>query len=126
LEISQSDGSGTVTWQINNNTNDELEMTIAGDLTVSENGRIRVGTGNENSDDPHTLTISGNFTNNGSVKFFDDSDTELSETQYSNGNVYTNELQGNAVTVTFTGLEDMTVTCNGTTDFYRFVVNKGS
>lgn len=126
LSITQTGGVGTVTWQINDGTNDNHAITLTGDLTVSANGQIRVGTGNEGSTTQHSLTINGNITNNGSIKFYDDTDTELSEAQYTSGGVYTNELQGNAVSVTFSGVPNQTVTCNSQTDFYRFIVNKGT
>ncbi|MBX7124966.1 MAG: hypothetical protein K1X47_04675, partial [Cyclobacteriaceae bacterium] len=37
--------TGTVTWQINDATATQRTITLNGDLTVSSNGRIRVGTG---------------------------------------------------------------------------------
>lgn len=128
FDITQSAGSGTVTWQINDNSGVQRTMTISGDLTVSSGGQIRVGAGNEGtgSTQPHNLTLFGNLTNNGSIKFFDNTDSELQDSDYTSGNTYTNEIQGNAVAVTFSGLSDNTVSCNNTTDFYRLILDKGS
>src|SRR6185369_15340638 len=69
--------SGTVTWQINGDigapypvTNAQV-ITIAGDLTVSSNGKITAGTGRAGaSTTQHSLTLSGNLTNNGVIQFF--------------------------------------------------------
>lgn len=126
LKVEQTSGSGTVTWQINDGSANQRTMSIAGDLTISANGQIAVGTGNENSGAPHNLTIYGDLTNDGLIKFFDATDTELSEAQYTSGGALTNELQGNAVAVTFSGSTDNTVNCNNTTDFYRLILDKGT
>lgn len=127
-------GTGTVTWQINDGSGNQRSITLNGDLNVGANGRITVGTGNEASTTQHSLTMYGNIINNGIVKFYDPTDTELDEAYYGmsypvtggNPDLHRNELQGNAVTVTFAGTNNRTVTCNNTTDFYRFVVNKGT
>lgn len=127
LNVTQT-GGGTVTWQINDGTGAQREISIAGDLTVSSGGQIRVGTGNEGTGftNPHIITLNGDLTNNGSIKFFDATDNELQDADYTSGAVYTNELQGNAANVTFSGGVNQTVTCNSTTDFYRFIVDKGT
>jgi fibronectin-binding autotransporter adhesin len=124
LTISQTAGSGTVTWQINNTDDMQRNLVITGDLSVSASGLIRAGTGNE-AGTPHSLTIEGNLTNSGSIKFFDTTDSELLDSEY-NGSTLTNELQGNGVNVTFGGLTNSTITCNNQTDFYRFILNKGT
>lgn len=125
-------GAGTVNWQINNGSNTQRTITLNGDLMVAAGGRINVGTGNEASTAPHVLTMYGNISNDGIVKFYDATDTELAESDYglsyptAGVDLHRNELQGNAVTVTFAGTANQTVTCNNTTDFYRFVMNKGT
>lgn len=131
-------GTGTVGWQINDVSNAQRTIILNGDLNVGAGGRISVGgsnandnLGNENTTTPHSLTMYGNFTNNGIVKFFF-ADTELPEADYGltypapGQNIHRNELQGNAVTVTFSGVDSKTVTCNNKTDFYRLVLNKGT
>ncbi|HEY3403059.1 MAG TPA: T9SS type A sorting domain-containing protein [Ohtaekwangia sp.] len=132
-------GAGTVTWQINDNSPVQRTIILYSDLTVGANGRISVGTGNEgaegaNNANQHILNMYGNITNNGIIKFYDASDAELNETYYGisypivapNPDLHRNYLQGNAVTVNFLGTTNKTVTCNNVTDFYRFVVNKGT
>lgn len=126
FNITQTSGTGTVTWQINNNSSTQRSISLYSDLIVSSNGAIRAGTGNSGSSQQHNLTLYGNFTNNGSVKFFDSTDGQLQDGNYTSGSVYTNALKGNAVTVTFGGVSEQTITCNSQTDFYRFIVDKGT
>ncbi len=119
-------GSGTVTWQINDGSNNQRTLTLNGNLVVSSGGLITVGTGNSGAATPHVVSILGDFTNNGTVKFYDPIDATYSAANYSAGNVYTTGLRGNTAAVTFSGLTSNTVTCNGVTDFYRLVLNKGT
>ena len=117
--------AGTATWQINNGTANQRTITLSGNLTVGSGGRITVSTSGTAA--PHIMTMVGaNFTNSGIVKFFDTTDAQLEEADYTSGAVYTTALKGNAVNVTFTGVTDNTVTCNGVTDFYRLIMNKGT
>ncbi|MBI1768477.1 MAG: hypothetical protein HYR67_08895 [Bacteroidetes bacterium] len=118
--------TGTVTWQINDATNANRTITIAGDLTVSSNGKITAGTGNSGSATQHSLTLSGNLTNNGIIQFFDPTDATYSAANYTSGAVYTSALRGNAVKVTFSGTTSKTLTCNNQTDFYRLILDKGT
>ncbi|MBI3220628.1 MAG: T9SS type A sorting domain-containing protein [Bacteroidetes bacterium] len=115
---------GTATWQINNNTANTRAITLNGDLTLGTGGRITVSGGTAAT--PHTLSLTGNLTNNGIIQFYDATDAAFSNANYTSGAVYTTGLKGNAVNVTFSGAPDNTVTCNGVTDFYRFIVNKGT
>ncbi|HTJ48217.1 MAG TPA: hypothetical protein VL443_02105 [Cyclobacteriaceae bacterium] len=130
MDVTQSSGGGTVTWQINNATAANLTMSVAGDLTVSASGKITAGTGNSGSTTPHSLTLTGNFINNGTVQFLDPTDAVFASSLVTGAapaaSVYANVLKGNAVNVTFTGTNDQTITCNSQTDFYRFIVNKGT
>ncbi|HZY79894.1 MAG TPA: T9SS type A sorting domain-containing protein [Cyclobacteriaceae bacterium] len=127
-------GSGTVNWQINDASNNNRTIVLNGDLNVAAGGRINVGTGNEGAATPHSLSLYGNITNNGIIKFYDATDNELPEADYGviypipmgGSDLHRNELQGNAVTVTTLGTTNQTLTCNNTTDFYRLVLNKGS
>lgn len=129
-----SSSTGTVTWQINDNSNFNRTINIAGDLTVSANGKITVGTGNSGATTQHSLTLSGNLTNNGIIQFFDPLDGTFTTSRIPAGtglfypatSVYTAGLRGNAVDVTFVGTSNKTVTCNNQTDFYGFIVNKGT
>jgi fibronectin-binding autotransporter adhesin len=121
--------TGTVTWQINGNGgayNVQQVITIAGDVTVSNNGKITAGTGRAGaSATQHSLTLSGNLTNNGVIQFFDPTQAPFTGDPRTLA-VWTAALQGNAVNVTFSGANDAVVTCNGQTDFYRFILNKGT
>lgn len=134
FEISRT-GGGTVTWKINGDgapNNVQRTITLNDDLIVEQGGQVRVGTGNEDSGNPHNLTMYGNIINNGSIKFYDDTDNELNENDYGllyptvGIDLHRNETQGNAVNVTFAGPTNRTVTCNNTTDFYRLILNKGT
>lgn len=126
LNVTQSSGGGTVTWQINNATNTQRTISISGDVTVSASGRIRVGTGNSGATTPHSVTLLGNLINNGSIKFFDDTDATYSDANYTSGATWTSALRGNTCAVTFSGTTDNTLTLNNQTDFYRLVLNKGT
>ena len=119
LTITQGD------LQINDNAaTTKLTIDIQGDLTVAANGEISVGTGNIGVPTApsnyhttfHRLDLYGNFTNNGTVNF-------SNLTGYDFGTFPTN---GDAVTVRFTGQSDNTLTCNSTTNFYDFMVDKGT
>jgi fibronectin-binding autotransporter adhesin len=126
LSLLQNGGGGTVVWQINDNTNNQRTLTITGNLTVSASGKITVGTGNSGGT-PHAMTIFGNITNSGIMRLFDDTGASpLTDPNYTSGAVYTTGTRGSAVNVTFSGTNDQTVTCNSQTDFYRFIVNKGT
>ncbi len=126
LNITQTSGAGTVTWQINDATNAQRFITINGNLTVSANGSIQVGTGDSGT--PHSLTLLGNFTNNGSVKLFNNTvgSPALSDANYTSRAVFNTTVRGYAVSFTFSGTANQTVTCNGLTDFYQLIMNKGT
>ena len=126
LNITQTSGVGTVTWQINDASAVQRTITITGDVTVSANGLIRVGTGNFGAATPHTVTLAGNLTNNGSIKFFDATDATYSDANYTSRAVFNSALRGNTASVTFSGLTNTTVTSNNQTDFYRLILNKGT
>jgi fibronectin-binding autotransporter adhesin len=125
LNVGTTSGLGTVTWQINNGTATALTLTIAGDLTIASNGKITAGTGTGAT--PHSLTITGNMTNNGIVQFFNPGNANLSVANYNTGaTATTTTIYKDAVNVTFTGTNNKTITCNNQTDFYRLIVSKGT
>ncbi|MGL1889475.1 MAG: LamG domain-containing protein, partial [Reichenbachiella sp.] len=113
-------------FQINDLSTTRLIIDVQGDLTVSANGEISVGTGAISAGQPvgpsdfhdtfHRLNLSGDFTNNGTVNF-------SNLTAYDFRNIPTNN---DCVTVSFIGQSDNTLTCNATTNFYDFVINKGN
>lgn len=126
----------------------DLKLDFKGNVTVSENGSIILGskrtntthlpssfgsrpftsgypsTGMENEawvpryyDIYHKIRIAGDFTNNGTVKFISNNIT------YPNFKALTPQ---SAATVIFTGIKNTTLTCNGYTDFYNLILDKGT
>ncbi|SMD32516.1 hypothetical protein SAMN04488029_0861 [Reichenbachiella faecimaris] len=118
LTITQGD------FQINDNTaTTKITIDLSGDLSVNTNGEISVGTGaiavptapSDYHDTYHRLNISGDFINNGTVNF-----SNLP------GYDFATFPTDGAVTVRFTGQTDNTLTCNNTTNFYDFMLDKGN
>lgn len=96
-------------FQINNGSSTTaLNILINGNTTVETDGSIVVGAGNA----VHTIEFKGDVTNNGTIDF-------------ANGAIYTAATNG-AVKAIFSGATDNILTCNGTTDFYRFFLDKGT
>jgi autotransporter-associated beta strand protein len=128
------------TFQINDATAQRLQLTINGNVTVDATGSIKVGTGVTNtatnpttitaggtapfinyySAQSHTIIVNGDFTNNGTVRF-----TNLSAPQYATFPPTTIGTTTGFATVYFQGSTDNTLTCNGQTDFYNLVLDKG-
>src|SRR5664280_651655 len=123
------------TFQINDATSRRLKLVIKGDVTVDNTCSITVGTGTTNTQasplgitgssvppfldyyelESHRVQINGDFTNNGIVRF-----SNLTYPVY-------NQLPANGfATVYFQGLSDKSLNCNGQTDFYNLVVDKGN
>ena len=126
------------TFQINDNISvAKLNLAINGNVTVDNSGSITVGNGVTNPAIGavtvggvapfinyytyfHTVIIKGNFTNNGSVKF-----TNLPYPVY---NAFPPTVAGptsGAASVFFQGASDNTLDCNGITNFYNLVLDKG-
>ena len=124
------------TYQINNTTANRRQITIKGNVTVDAGASITVGTGNTvtGSDAPltvsnggtapflnyynnetHSVIIQGDFNNNGTVRL-----TNQTAPKY---DAFT--LTG-AATVYFQGSSNNQLLCNGTTDFYNLIVDKGT
>lgn len=124
------------TFQINNATATRRQLTIKGNVAVDYGASITVGTGNtvNGTDTPltvsnggtspfinyynsetHRVIIQGDFINNGTVKF-----TNQTAPKY---DAFTNT---GAATVYFQGSSNNLLTCNGTTDFYNLIVDKGT
>ena len=123
------------TFQINDATARRLSLIINGNVTVDNTGLIAVGTGSTNSQTSpigitgsgtppfldyyelhsHRIQIFGDFTNNGIVRF-----SNLTTPVY-------NKLSSTGfATVYFQGLSDKTLSCNGQTDFYNLILDKGN
>jgi len=122
-------------FRINDATpNRRLKLIINGNVTVDNTGSMAVGTGstrtaagpipgitgstggflNYYENNSHRIQVYGNFTNDGTVRF--------SNLTYPVYNQF--PAQGFA-TVYFNGPADKTLTCNGQTDFYNLIVDKG-
>jgi hypothetical protein len=124
------------TFRINDNSSTaKLALTIGGDLTIENGAAVSVGNGVTNTTiggsggtapylnyylNFHTVKINGNFTNNGTVRF-----TNLYYPLYNAFPPTSTGATSGAVSVFFEGASDNTLTCNGVTDFYNLIVNKG-
>jgi len=126
-------------FRINNNSSTaKLSLTIMGNVTVESGASIAVGNGVTNTVitgsvtggtapylnyylNFHTVIIRGDFTNNGTVRF-----TNQSFPVYNAFPPTTAGATSGAATVYFEGTADNTLTCNGVTDFYNLIVNKGT
>lgn len=125
-------------YRINDNTaTTRLTLDIAGNVTVNSGAEIAVGQRGFNStlaaatdagtapflnyyEQFHRVVINGNFTNNGTVNF-----TNLAQPIYDAFPPTTGATAG-AATVYFRGSSNSTMLCNGETDFYNLVLDKGS
>lgn len=124
------------TFRINDNTSTvKLTLAIAGNVTVEAGAAVSVGNGVTNTAiggtggtapylnyylNFHTVRISGDFTNNGTVRF-----TNLNFPLYGAFPPTTAGATSGAASVYFEGSSDNTLTCNGVTDFYNLIVSKG-
>ncbi|BDX37481.1 hypothetical protein CYCD_08360 [Tenuifilaceae bacterium CYCD] len=119
------------TYRINDNTVARRQLTINGDVTVDTGANITVGTGNTSSGDTngattptpftdyydlntHRFVVYGNFTNSGTVKF--------TNQDYPDFDSFPTD---GAATVYFRGTSNNTLSCNGVTNFYNLVLDKG-
>ncbi len=124
------------TFQINNNISiTKLTLTINGNVTVNNGAFITVGNGATNPViggaggvapflnyylNFHTVIIKGDFTNNGKVRF-----TNLLYPIYNSFPPNVSGPTSGAATVYFQGDGNNTLTCNGVTDFYNLILDKG-
>ncbi|MDZ7633090.1 MAG: hypothetical protein U5L72_01035 [Bacteroidales bacterium] len=125
------------TYRINDNASTTRRtLTVAGNVTVDSGAALSVGNGVTNTAiggtggtapflnyylNFHTVILRGDFTNNGTVRF-----TNLAYPLYTAFPPTAVGPTSGAATVYFQGASDNTLTCNGTTDFYNLVVNKGT
>jgi hypothetical protein len=127
-------------FRINDATDQRLKLIINGDVTVDNGCSIIVGSGVTTATasplgingstggfldyyelHSHRVQIYGNFTNNGTVSF-----TNLSYPVFDRFPVVANGLPTGFATVYFDGAADKLLLCNGQTDFYNLVVDKGT
>lgn len=112
-------------FQFNDATNSvQQNMTVNGDVTVSANSSMTVGTGDPQGTSTgygnyhkyfHVFTVTGSFVNNGTITF-DNLTVPDYNTRATNG----------GVSLVFSGASDQTFNCNNTTDLYYLVISKGS
>jgi hypothetical protein len=118
------------TYRINDGSAARYRLDVEGDLTVNVGAKVSVGLGNTTNggmvsggsgaftnyytSNTHTVVVNGNFTNNGTVRF--------TNQLYP---VYNAFPANGAATVYFRGAKDNKLTCNGTTDLYNLVLDKG-
>lgn len=89
------------------------DITWSGNVSVDATSSIVMRTGVALTE--HNIEVGADFANNGSVRF----------TAQGTPNYTVDPSVGVAI-VTFTGAADNVLVCNGTTDFYRMIVNKGT
>jgi hypothetical protein len=123
-----SSGTGSLTLMLGSTpvNNNKLNITTYGNISVANNCSIRVNnfSNSQPFDDVHNLTIYGDLINNGSIRFTGlpspvvNNYYTLANTSYSGQNY-------GAVKVTFSGSSNNSLVCNGVSDFYRLIVDKG-
>lgn len=110
--------------RIGTTANAAVTINLEGNLTV-ETGRVDLGTGTT----AHHLYIKGDLTNNGIIRFTGSTATypTLASTDAAINTFYTRNIATESkLECHFTNATaNQTVQCNGTTDFYRFEMNKG-
>ena len=128
-------------FQVNDNSSARRQLTINGNVTVSNGAFVTVGTGVTNStatptgiatttaapfidyydSQSHRIVIMGDFINNGTVRF-----TNLAFPVYNAFPPVVNGATTGFATVYFRGATNNSLTCNGITDFYNIVLDKGT
>ena len=117
------------TYQINDASANRCQLSISGNVMVENGASFTIGTGNTDAGDisggtapfidyydrnSHRIVVRGDFTNEGTVRFTNQSFPVF------------NAFPANGMaTVYFMGATNNTLTCNGTTDFYNLVLDKG-
>lgn len=126
-------------FRINDNSSTaKLSLTVTGKVTVETGASITVGNGVTNPAiaatatggtapylnyyrNFHTVIFRSDFTNNGTVRF-----TNLNFPAYHLFPPTAAGATSGAATVYFEGASDNLLICNGTTDFYNLILNKGT
>ncbi len=131
--------SGTNTFYFGNPTASDnlINMTIYGNFSVDAGCNIRVNNFATSHAIPnlsdegataylvHSLSVYGSFTNNGSVRFTG-LPSPVNTAYYTLATTATGGINYGDVQVFFYGAANNTIVCNGTTDFFRLIVAKGS
>ena len=106
--VTSAASTGSVTLQIGSVATNVITMNVTGSLTNGANCNMTVG----NFDAIHTITMTGNVTNNGII-------------DWCNTAQWVAATAG-AINLGFTGASDKTMACNGQTDIYSLTVNIGT
>ncbi|PWJ42717.1 T9SS type A sorting domain-containing protein [Sediminitomix flava] len=133
VEISNNLQVDKGTLRINQNTNEfggssegkQLDILISGSVTISSDGEFNAGSGaiyaSGNSStyhgDWHTVTVGGDFTNNGSIDF---------SPGLVVGSVDYYDTDDAAVSLYFTGASDNSFLVNSSTILYNLIIDKGT
>lgn len=109
---------GTV--RIGENSATKYTITVNGNITVNSGATLTVRTSSSagtTASDYHNLICYGSIVNNGIIKLTTQTAPD-----------YGTRLNGavGAVILTLQGASNVNFTCNGTTDLYRLVINKGN
>ncbi|MEM6842616.1 MAG: T9SS type A sorting domain-containing protein [Bacteroidota bacterium] len=115
-------------FQFGDGTTNARTFTVFGDALVTNNGSTRIGSiSTSTADARHSFTLYGDFTNQGQVRFTNRADfASDADRRNPNNAYYTSEATNGIVDVTFTSDNtNQTVDCNGITNFYRIVIDKG-
>lgn len=114
--INRIQGTGTMRLTIGNSTT-VRNLTIFGDLTVSAAASVFVNS--PGSFISHNLNLYGNLLNNGTLQF-------TNRTAPIIASYYTTDPTDAVVIVSFLGTKNTSVNCNGISNFYRIILNKGT
>lgn len=118
----------TGNFRINDNSaTTRLRLTVAQDVTVNNGASMSVGTADakvtnlmggtygDYHESFHVMYVGGNFTNHGQVRFTNESRPD-----------YIDPTDKGAVSLVFTGAANREFNCNGVTDLYNLVIDKGN
>jgi hypothetical protein len=128
------------TFRINNNSaTTKLNLVVNGNVAVNAGAFITVGNGSTNTtttptgitggtapflnyyENFHRVVIYGDFTNQGTVRF-----TNLDYPIYNSFPPLGSVITSGAASVYFMGTSDNSLICNGITDFYNLILDKGT
>lgn len=101
-------GTGTLAFGIGDDASTVRSLIFSGNVTIGNLCTMAIGA---SSTALHSISITKNLTINGTMDLTNNADYAL------------NTL--GAASLTFTGASDNTVSINGTTSFYNFILNKG-
>jgi len=115
-------------FQFGDGTTAARNLMVFGNVVVINNGSTRIGSiSTSTANTRHTFTLHGDFTNQGGVRFTNRADFASDTERRNPGNsYYSSEANNGIVDVVFASDNaNQTVNCNGSTYFYRIVVDKG-